>query len=228
MSQNIAFIIQDDNLDEADETFTATLSNLNPSTNASFNNAKKVGKVTIIDASDDLPPTLTISAGSGLEGNQGEMGDINFTATLDAPSGRVITAIITPSTELGDSATAGADFSTTPITVTFQKRDQVETFVIKSIGDVNDELNETFTITYSADYASTPITTIKGTILSDDPRPTISFVDPNLNTEDVIDIVIDEGDIGNTEIVFNVKLSAVSGIDKTLKYYTAEKNWFCS
>ena len=58
VTQNIAFTIRDDNLDEADETFTATLSNLNPSTNASINNSKKVGTATIIDASDDLPPTL--------------------------------------------------------------------------------------------------------------------------------------------------------------------------
>ena len=64
VTQNITFTIQDDNLDEADETFTATLSNLNPSTNASINNSKKVGTATIIDASDDLPPTLTISKGS--------------------------------------------------------------------------------------------------------------------------------------------------------------------
>ena len=75
VTQSIAFTIRNDNLDEADETFTATLSNLNPSTNASLNNSKKVGTATIIDASDDLPPTLAISAGSGEEGNLGEMRD---------------------------------------------------------------------------------------------------------------------------------------------------------
>ena len=183
VTQSIAFTIRNDDLDEADETFTATLSNLNPSTNATLNNAKKVGTATIIDASDDLPPTLTISAGSGLEGDLGEMGNISFTATLDAPSGRVITAMITPSTESSDSATAGADFSTIPVTVTFQKRDQEKTFVIKSIGDVNDELDETFTITYSADYANTPITTSQGTILSDD-NPILSIQSKTIS-EDV-------------------------------------------
>ena len=188
VTQNVTFTIRDDNLDEADETFTATLSNPNPSTHASLNNAKKVSTATIIDASDDLPPTLTISNGSGLEGNQDEMGDISFTASLDAPSGRIITATITPSAESGDSATAGTDFSTTPVTVTFQKRDQEETFVVKSIGDIEDELNETFTITYSADHANTPVTTAQGTILSDD-RPILSIqsktVSENVGTGDV-------------------------------------------
>ena len=168
VTQNIPFTIRDDNLDEENETFTATLSNTNPSTNASIHDTKNVGTVTIVDASDDILPTLTISAGSGREGNQGEMGDIRFTATLDKPAGRVITATITPSSEIGDTATAGTDFSATRITVEFQKGDQEETFVIKSIGDIIEEIDETFTITYSADYANTPITTAQGTILSDD------------------------------------------------------------
>ena len=55
VTQNIAFTIHDDNLDEENETFTATLSNLNPGTHASLNNTKKVGTATIIDANDNIP-----------------------------------------------------------------------------------------------------------------------------------------------------------------------------
>ena len=55
VTQNIAFTIRDDNLDEANETFTATLLNLNPRTNASLNNTKKVGTATIIDSNDYIP-----------------------------------------------------------------------------------------------------------------------------------------------------------------------------
>ena len=68
VTQSIAFTIRDDNLDEENETFTATLSNTNPSSNASIHDTKNVGTATIVDASDDILPTLSISAGSGREG----------------------------------------------------------------------------------------------------------------------------------------------------------------
>ena len=104
VTQSIQFTIRDDDLDEANEYFTATLSNPNPSTNASIHGTKNVGTATIVDASDDILPILTIFAGSGLEGHQGEMGKINFTAILDKPASRVITVTITPSAESGDTA----------------------------------------------------------------------------------------------------------------------------
>ena len=129
---------------------------------------------------------MTISNGSGKEGDQGAIGDISFTATLDKPSGRVIMATITPSTESGDSATTGTDFISRPVMVTFQKGDQEKSFVVKSIGDNEKEPDETFTITYSAEQASTPITTAKGTILSDD-QPRVSIKVNNKPSDSIVE-----------------------------------------
>ena len=49
-----------------------------------------------------------------------------------------------------DNAQPGVDFiaETIPSTIIFQKGEQSKTFFIKSIGDNEKELDETFTITY--------------------------------------------------------------------------------
>ena len=185
MSVNIPFKIAGDNLDEHDEQFTITLSS---PTNATLNLNADDGTVTISD--DDDEPSLTIADASSAEGNSGTDGTIEFIPTLSEVSGRdvVITYSTAPS---GTHPVDASDYTAVPVadaitdpsnpvpattitipagqTTSFNTADNTgQKMSITTTADDVPEYNETFTLTYSADFAMTASTTATGTVNNDD------------------------------------------------------------
>ena len=209
-----------DNNNEADETFTITYSADYASTPIT------TAKGTIL--SDDLR-AFVISDAVISEGD-GENNTMKFKVTLS--SGTTNETEMVKFRTISNSAEAGLDFISPNIsenTLTFTPNEEsakLQEIPIQIVGDTLYETEETFFVElYDHNQRQTVLlkSRAEGTITNDDHRPTISFVDPNPNTEEVIDIAVNEGDTGNTEIIFDVNLSAVSGIDETLKYHTGEK-----
>ena len=166
-----------DDLDEFDETFTVTLSNPTVSADGSIdtNNNNHIGTGTITD--DDDMPSLTIANSSAEEGRA-----VGFTPTLSVVSGRDV--VVTYSTAPGgDFPVEDSDYSSVPqspdpdptITIPKGHRTPVDengnqqTINIATTEDITSEPNETFILSYSADYASTAENAkAKGTIENDD------------------------------------------------------------
>ena len=155
-----------DEVDEPDETFTVTLSNLS---NARLTGGAATG--TIED--DDDPPTLSVADASGSEG-----GDITFTATLAAASGKPVTATWTASVESGDTTASGDLSGTLTGTLTFAAGEATKTFTVATAEDTTDEDDETFTVTLSGPANATlGDATATGTIEDDDDPPTLRVAD---------------------------------------------------
>src|SRR6185503_3912092 len=95
--------IVDDQIDEANETFTVTLAN---GTNATIGDPTATG--TIND--DDAVPSLTITGADAAEG----AGSVVFTVTLSGASGRGVTVDYATS----EGSAGASDFTSTSGTLT--------------------------------------------------------------------------------------------------------------
>src|SRR5207249_489029 len=126
---------------------------------------------TILD--DDPIPSLSISNVTVTEGNSGTV-NANFTVALSAASGKTVT--VDYATADG-TATAPADYLAIPTTtLTFNPGQTTKTITVLVNGDILDEPNETFTVNLSNPTNATLSTaTATGTIVDDDPTPTITL-----------------------------------------------------
>ena len=153
--------LEDDMLDEDEETFTVTLSD---PMNATLGSSS-TQKMTIRD--NDPEPSLSVDDVSGTEGTA-----LTFTVTLSAESGKTVTVDWATSVETGDTATSGTDFTADSGTLTFEPGDPGDTqktFTVTTEEDTTDEPNETFTVTLSNESnASISDATAKGTINDND------------------------------------------------------------
>ena len=155
----VVVLVNGDTVDEAQETFFLDISNVQ---NATVSSNRGTGFIV-----DDDGPTISINDVSVTEGNAGTKA-ATFTLTLSAASVepiavRVITA---PGT-----ATAGTDYTSSNVVVTFQPGTVTRTLDVTVIGDTDLEPNETFFVDLSEPFG----TTIAdgegvGTILDDDIR----------------------------------------------------------
>ena len=133
-----------DALDEVNETFKLVLSS---PTNAAI--SASTGTATITD--DDLPPTIGVSSPTVTEGDAAT--PVNFTVTLSAPSGRVVT--VKYQTANG-TAKAPADYAVKPLTtLTFLPGETTKTVSVSVAGDLLDEPAEDFKLVLSAPTNST-------------------------------------------------------------------------
>src|SRR4029078_11741575 len=99
----------------------------------------------------------------------------------------------------GDTATAGADYSTTSGTVTFDPGQTSKNVDVAIIGDTLDEPDETFTVTLaSPTHATIADATATGEITDDDAPPTLSVANASVT----------EGDSGTKPLPLAVTLSA--------------------
>ena len=163
-----------DAVDEPDETFTVALSG---PANATLRDATATG--TIDD--DDDPPTLSVADASRSEG-----GDITFTATLSAASGKTVTVDYATSVAPGDTAATG-DFTAKSGSLSFAPGDTEKTFTVATTGDAVDEVDETFTVTLSGPANATlGDATATGTIDDDDDPPTLSVADAGAAEGDAV------------------------------------------
>lgn len=110
-------------------------------------------------------PALTIADASVEEGNAG-MTTLSFPVTLSAASRQTIT----PHYATADgTAIAGIDYIARSGTVTFAPGDTATTITIEVVGDIDNELNETFTVTLSSPFNATITSgTATGTIVEDE------------------------------------------------------------
>ncbi len=193
----------EDSLDEDDETFTVTLSNV--SSNAQLA-ADPTARGTITD--DDNLPELAIGGGGASEASTQAL-----SVSLTPASGREVMVTWTATIESHDTAEAAdfTDLSTATGTVTIPAgQSSILLFVRGVIDDSLDEDDESFTVTLSSPVNATLSTTHtvgRVTIQDDDDPPTVTVADGTAT----------EGD----KVEFVVTLSAVSGRDVTVDYATS-------
>ncbi|MFO1495898.1 MAG: Calx-beta domain-containing protein [Lysobacterales bacterium] len=179
-SQTVNVVINNDALDEDDETYSLTLSGLTATGNVSLGTA--TASATIQD--DDATPTLTISSPSQNEGNSGSA-PMNFVASLSAVSGRTVS--FTAATANG-SATAPGDYvalAATPFTIAAGQSSV--TIPVTINGDTTFEGNESFSLNLTAISNATPGTLSgTGTIVEDDQEPTTTTITSDLPDPSVV------------------------------------------
>ena len=153
-----------DTLDEADETFTLTLSN---AVNASVS---LLVPVTILD--DDPPPTLSINDITVVEGNAGTT-SATFTVSLSTPSGRTVS--FRYSTANGTAA-AGSDYiAVSNAIVSIAAGETTKNVTVTINGDTQAEADETFLVNLSfPSNATLARAQGAGTILDDDGTAALS------------------------------------------------------
>jgi uncharacterized repeat protein (TIGR01451 family) len=202
-NQTISVVVNGDTVYEADEVFYVSL--LNP-VNANLANPFQAS-VTILN--DDAPPVMSINDVSILEGNSGTTNAV-FTVSLSSASGLTASAQYTTSS---GTATQGVDFLPALGTVTLAAGTTNATINVAVVGDTINEADETFFVTLSNPNQATLGKSVgQGTILNDDPVPSLS----------INDVTVTEGDSGTLNATFTVSLSPVSGQSVTVNYATAD------
>ncbi|MFN8062863.1 MAG: Calx-beta domain-containing protein [Vicinamibacterales bacterium] len=200
-TQTVNVLVIGDTADEPNETFTVTLS---APVNTTVLDGTAIG--TIND--DDPTPTLSIADATATEGNAGST-VMTFTVSLSAASGRTVTVNYATS---GATATSGVDFTAASGTLTFAPGVTTQQVSVSVLGDTLDEADETFTVALSSAGNATILdATGVGTIVDNDPTPTLS----------IGDVTVTEGNFFTVTATFTVTLSAPSGRAVTVNYATA-------
>ena len=201
LSQTFTVSVEDDELVEGDETFTATLSaNSASPLPVGVSLATATAQATI--AANGTATVSVINDGSAVPEDQE---DITFVVQLSGAPGSDVVVNYTASVEAGDTAMA-SDFTETTGTLTFPAgtSELSQTFTVGVVNDNLPEDNETFTVTLSENpdnplpagfTLDMDMQTARGTIAASD-EATISLAGPR-------DPVI-EGE----NAVFTVTLSA--------------------
>ncbi|WP_205666092.1 Calx-beta domain-containing protein [Aquabacter cavernae] len=199
-----------DTVQEADETFTVTLSG--PS-GATIADGTAIG--TILNDDHDTPPVAVPAASiadlSVTEGN-GDHVHFMFVVTLNAPSTQPVTLRYATS---NGTAIAGSDYVAGSGLLTFAPGETSKTIHVDVMGDTLVEANETFTVTLSDPSGVTIADGVAvGTIVNDD-------VAPVLPTLSVSDASVTEGDAGTKVMTFTVTLSSAATGPVSVAYATA-------
>src|SRR5919197_6488170 len=202
-AQTITIVVNGDNIDEINETFTVNLSNPTRATIATG-----TGTGTITD--DDNAPTVAfaLSSSSGAE----SVTPANLAVTLSAPSGKTVT--VSYAVTGGTATGGGVDYTLAGGTLTFAPGVTTQNISISVVNDTLDEDDETLRVALSSPSNATlgAIVTHTYTILDDDPLPSLS----------INDVTVTEGNSGTTNANFTVTLSAASGKTVTVTYATAD------
>ncbi len=193
-----------DNKFEPDETFTVQL------TNASNADITGAGQGTGTLLNDDFAPTLSLTAGASQLENSASPN--LFVVKLSNPTAQTVT--VSYDTSDGTATIADSDYTRATGTLTFLPTETSKTISVTAIGDTKYEGNETFNVNLSnASNATISTSTIAGTILDDDPIPTISLATTTTSQP--------EGKSGTVPYVFTATLSNSSSQTITVDYGTA-------
>lgn len=162
VSQSFNVTINDDALDEADETVDLSLS-------APVNAALGTSAAVLTIADDDASPTVQFSADNYSVNENG--GPATILVTLSAASGVIVTVDYATS-DL--TATSGSDYDATSGTLTFSPGQVNQTFDVTINDDAANEGDETVRLTLSNPNGATPGTPFNATltIFDNDPSGT--------------------------------------------------------
>jgi hypothetical protein len=202
-TQAIVVPILDDATDEADETFTVSLTNPQGGTVGSV----ALHTVSILD--DDAPTSVSIADVTIVEGTGGTSTAF-FGVTLAAQSGQVVTVDFATA---DGTATAPADYAAQSGTLSFAPGVTARTIDVSVVGDAVDEPDETFTVnlTNPGNVTIADGQAI-GTLADDDAATGVS----------IADVSVVEGNTGTTSASFSVTLAAQSALPITVDYATAD------
>lgn len=191
-AKTVDVTINNDELDELDETASVVLSN---PVNATLGTTQHT--LTITD--NDDPPTISFMQGTSTV-SEGA-GTSQVQVVLSGPSGRNIQFSV------DRGGTAGSEDLTLPtLPLTILAGGTSATIVSTITNDQTDEVNETVALTLADVVLATPAgtTTHTITITDNDDPPSVRF-DPT-----VVNRNVDEGDSGQAEFLYPVLLSAPS------------------
>lgn len=153
-------------------------------------------------------PTVAINDLTITEG-AGGTSVANFTVLLSPASSDTVTVNYATA---DNTAVAGSDYVATSGTVTFTPGQRSQTVSVTINGDTTFEPNETLNVNLS-NPANATIGDSQGigTIVNDDPQPSIS----------INDVTVTEGNAGTTTASFTVSLSSLSSQTTSVNYATA-------
>lgn len=196
--------INDDNIFEGNETFTATLSN--PTCFAVLG-ANTTNTVTIND--NEAQPTISIGDLSINEGNAGTTNFV-FPVTLSGPSAQTVKFDFATQDV---TATSPSDFFALSGTGQFNPLVTSQTITVGVNGDTTNEANETFLVNLTnPQNATINDGQAQGTILNDDAQPSLTINSPSQA----------EGNAGTSNMTFTVTLTPASGQTVTVNYATGD------
>lgn len=168
VSKILAIPVINDTLDEADESFSVTLSN--PTGGATLGSPNTT-TYTIVD--NDPTPTVSIGDVTIAEGNNGTLNAL-FPITLSAASGQSVTVNFATA---DGTATAGTDYEFKSGFNTFGPGETSRTIAVAIKGDPDVEPNETFSVNLtSVTNATLADSQGIGTIINDDGAPASNTV----------------------------------------------------
>ncbi len=193
---SVSFPIQTigDAIDDSGETIIIRITELTGGGIAGNLPTPVQGTMTIIDVPNPKPALRTASVNVA-EGDTG-LTPLDFTLNLSVASLEAVTINYTtaPST-----ATSDVDYQATSGSVTFLPGELTKTVTVNAIGDTLYEFQESFKLLLTSSSNVAIIETAPfGTILNDDPLPTIS----------IDDVTITEGDSGTKTATFTLTQSA--------------------
>src|SRR5213075_1956958 len=164
--QTVTIVVNGDNIDEIDETFTVNLSN---PVHATIANGTGTGTIT----DNDNPPSVAfcLASSSGAE----SVTPANLVVALSAISGKTVTVdyAVTGGTATG----GGVDYTLASGTLSFAPGVTNRNIALAVVNDALNELNETVLVTLTNPTNTTlgAITTHTYTVTDDDPPPTVTL-----------------------------------------------------
>ena len=169
--ESFTVAIEDDVLDENDETFEIVLTSPNGTARASTH-------AVTIAGDDDDPPSVSIDLSSAGE----DAGRVTFAAKLSEGSGRIVTVDYATS---DGTARAGTDYSSATGTLTFAAADVEETFEVELTDNALEDGDRTFQIALSSPDGTILAPTTHTVAIVDDESPPRVRLNPSS---------VDEGD----------------------------------
>jgi parallel beta-helix repeat protein len=205
-TKTFAITINDDALNEANETINLSLAN---PTGGAVLGSLSAATATIID--DDPAPTVSIDDVTQAEGNSGNT-QFKFTVTLSAASGQIVS--VDYATADG-TAKAGSDYFQTNGTLLLGPGQLSRQLTVNVIGDTQVEPNETFFVNLTNPVNIASITKAQGIgmIVNDDaPPPTLQFAQATATVqEDLSAITINVTRTGDISGIASVDYKTVDG-----------------
>jgi hypothetical protein len=202
-SKDISLTVNDDNVDENDET---VILDLTSSVNANIGSPSS-HIYTIQD--NDAAPAFSID---DVTQNEGNSGTTSYTFTVTKSGITELSTSVNFATDDG-SASAASDYTATNGMLTFGPAEATQTITVLVNGDVTYENSETFVVNLSnANNATISDNQGLGTITNDDTEPIFS----------IGDVTVNEGNSGTTSFTFAVTKFGATDLPSSVNYQTID------